>query len=121
MQETEGICLELFEGFVPHSFSAVFGGYIHADGCSAVTWIKVKEINATNGKTALRAQRRKTALLQDRFAQRLNNQTELTVFVDIAGSRGYIIPQILLRERIMVCPIRPDRRIVLPLIEEREI
>ena len=49
------------------------------------------------------------------------DQPQLSVAVDVAGSGGYVIAQVLLRERVMVRAVRPCRGIILPLIQVRKV
>ena len=48
-EKIKSIGFELFQGFVPYSFAAVFRRDIHAYCRAAVARVKIEEIDATNG------------------------------------------------------------------------
>lgn len=104
MKKSEGIFFQQTHRLTSNPLPAVLGCDIHPYRGAPITRIEVKEINATDSGVFL-----------------TNDQPQLIVFVDIAGSGRYIFPQILLRQRIVICPIRPYGSIVLPTIEKRQI
>lgn len=113
MKKAKGIFLELLQGLLPYSFASRLGRHVHAYGRTSVTWVEIEEVDATEGCFGIGIGIGRWLIFY--------NQAQLTIAVDIAGCGSDVITQILLRERIMVRSVRPNGRIVLPLIEKREI
>ena len=111
MEETESIGFQLFQSRLPYSFAPVFGRNVHTDGGTSVARIKVEKIDATDSRWSL-VVRRWTVF---------DDKPQLTIFVNVTGSGSDIIAQVLLGQGVMICTVCPRRRVVLPLIEKREI